>query len=237
MNLSQLKFVKATSELKSFSKAAQVCHVTQPTLSNGVSQLEEELGEKIFFRTTRKVELTPFGKILLPTIASLLSLEGIIYLNAKEFSNPKTVILKIGMSPLVSTKVATLLANSYKAQNRKHKILLIEDNLSVLDQKLEKRELDLILVPVVKRASSKHSIRLYEEDLFLVDNVGKANITAARTQDFEHSPNVILINVNRKRFDRLTAQAIECLFNDLRSANGKLVSFAAHIFQQYAKVQ
>ena len=96
MNFSHLKFVKATSEFKSFSKAAQFCHVTQPTLSNGVSKLEEELGERIFTRTTRMVELTPFGEILLPTIASILSLEEMIYLNAKEFSNPETVVLKIG---------------------------------------------------------------------------------------------------------------------------------------------
>ncbi len=75
MNLSHLKFVKATAEFKSFSKAAQFCHVTQPTLSNGVLKLEEELGEKIFVRTTRTVALTPFGEILLPTIASILNLK------------------------------------------------------------------------------------------------------------------------------------------------------------------
>ena len=55
MNFSQLKFVKATSEFKSFTKAARFCHVTQPTLSNGVSKSEDELGEKIFERATRIV--------------------------------------------------------------------------------------------------------------------------------------------------------------------------------------
>ena len=85
MNFSQLQFVKATAELKSFTRAAQFCHVTQPTLSNGVSKLEEELGEKIFVRTTRMVALTSFGEMLLPTIASILSLEKMIYLNAREF--------------------------------------------------------------------------------------------------------------------------------------------------------
>ena len=175
MNLSQLKFVKATAELRSFSRAAQSCHVTQPTLSNGVSQLEGELGEKIFFRTTRKVELTPFGESLLPTIASMLNLEGAIYLNAKEFSNPRTVILKIGMSPLVNAKCVTLLVNSYREHNQKHKILLIEDNLSVLSAKLKSHELDLVLVPIVDKATRKNSMRLYDEDLFLVDNTGSAN--------------------------------------------------------------
>ena len=137
MNLSHLKFIKATAALKSFSKAAAFCHVTQPTLSNGVSKLEEELGEKIFVRTTRKVGLTRFGEVLLPTIVSILNLEEMIYLNAKEFSNPETVVLKIGLSPLVNTKFVTLLTNSYKAQNTKHEILLIEENLIILEKKLK----------------------------------------------------------------------------------------------------
>ena len=148
--------------------------MAQPTLSNGVSKLEEELGEKIFVRTTRMVALTSFGEMLLSTIASILSLEEMIYLSAKEFANPETVVLKIGMSPLVSTKVLTLLTNSYKAQNSKHDILLIEENLSVLDGKLTNHELDLIVVPIVKRTSRKNSIRLYDEDLFLIDSADSA---------------------------------------------------------------
>ncbi len=175
MNFSQLKFVKATSEFKSFTKAAQFCHVTQPTLSNGVSKLEEELGENIFVRTTRVVEMTPYGEMLLPNIDSILRLEEMIHLDAKEFSNPETVVLKIGMSPLVSTKFITLLTDSYKAKNSKHAILLIEENLINLDEKLKNHELDLILVPIVKRASSKNSFRLYDEDLFLIDNEDSAD--------------------------------------------------------------
>ncbi len=175
MNFTQLRFVKATARLESFTKAAQFCNVTQPTLSNGVSKLEEELGEKIFERTTRTVSLTRFGESLLPTIVSILSLEEMLYLNAKGFSNPETVVLKIGMSPLVSAKFVTLLTNSYKVQNRKHEILLIEENLGTLDEKLKNHELDLILVPIVKRGSSKNSLRLYDEDLFLIDNVDRTH--------------------------------------------------------------
>ena len=81
------------------------------------------------------------------------------------------MVLKIGMSPLVNTNFVTLLTNSYKAQNENHEILLIEENLDVLDEKLNNRELDLILVPIVKKSSSKNSLRLYDEDLFFIDHV------------------------------------------------------------------
>jgi DNA-binding transcriptional LysR family regulator len=192
VNFSQLKFVKATSEFSSFSKAAQFCHVTQPTLSNGVSKLEDELGEKIFVRTTRTVGLTAFGEMLLPTIGSILNLEEMIHLNAREFSNPDTVVLKVGMSPLVSTKFVTLLTESYKAQHSKHEVLLIEENLSVLNERLKSQDLDLILVPIIKRSSGKNAMRLYDEDLFFIDKTdstrSKVPINEIRDKTFVMVP-------------------------------------------------
>ena len=222
MNFSQLKVIKATSEFKSFSKAAQFCHVTQPTLSNGVSKLEEELGEKIFVRTTRTVGLTTFGEMLLPTIASILSLEEMIYLNAKEFSNPETVVLKIGMSPLVSTQFVTLLTKSYKVQNSKHEILLIEENLSILDEKLKNHELDLILIPLVKRTSSKNSIRLYDEDLFLIDNGdsthSKVSINDIRDKTFVMVPDSCGLS-------EITRSLLRTTRKEIKEYEGKALSY------------
>jgi len=192
MNFSQLKFVKATSEFKSFTKAAQFCHVTQPTLSNGVSKLDDELGEQIFVRTTRSVGLTAFGELLLPTIGSILNLEEMIHLNAREYSNPNTVVLKVGMSPLVSTKFVTPLTESYKAQHSKHEVLLVEENLSVLNERLKNQDLDLILVPIIKRSSGKNAMRLYDEDLFFIDKTdstdSKVPINEIRDKTFVRVP-------------------------------------------------
>ena len=222
MNFSQLKFLKATAEFKSFSKAAQFCHVTQPTLSNGVSKLEEELGEKIFVRTTRTVGLTTFGEMLLPTIASILRLEEMIYLNAREFSNPETVVLKIGMSPLVSTKFVTLLTKSYIAQNSKHEILLIEENLRILDEKLKNHELDLILVPIVKRTSSKNTIRLYDEDLFFIDNVdsthSKVPINDIRDKTFVMVPDSCGLS-------EITRSLLRTTRKEIKEYEGKALSY------------
>ncbi len=222
MNFAQLRFVKATSEFRSFSKAAQFCHVTQPTLSNGVSKLEEDLGEKIFARTTRVVGLTPFGEILLPTIDSILRLEEMLYLNAKEFSNPGTVVLKIGMSPLVSTKFVGLLIDSYRAQNSKHEILLIEENLGILDEKLNAHELDLILVPIVKKTTSKNSIRLYDEDLFFIDNVNSSHsevpINEIRDRTFVMVPDSCGLS-------QITRSLLRTTRNEIREYEGKALSY------------
>lgn len=72
MNLNQLRYAKTVADTGSFTLAAEQCYVTQPTLSNGIAQLEQELGDKIFKRTTRTVSLTPFGEHIMPYIESTL---------------------------------------------------------------------------------------------------------------------------------------------------------------------
>lgn len=56
-----LRYFLAVAELGSFSKAAAKTNVTQPTLSVGIAKLEEQLGARLFERTTRRVSLTPAG--------------------------------------------------------------------------------------------------------------------------------------------------------------------------------
>ncbi len=223
MNLSHLKFVKATAELSSFSRAAEFCNVTQPTLSNGVSKLEEELGEKIFTRTTRSVKITPFGDMLLPKIASILQLEDLIIQSAKEFSNPGSVVLKIGMSPLVSTMFITPLTNSYKAQNSKHEVLLIEDNLSVLDAKLKNLELDLILVPSLKKISDKNALPLYEEDLFLINDHGDAASSTVMVDDIRDETFVMV--PDSCGLSEITRSLLRTTRKEIKEYEGKALSY------------
>jgi DNA-binding transcriptional LysR family regulator len=222
MNFSQLKFVKATSETKSFSKAAQICHVTQPTLSNGVSKLEDELGERIFERTTRTVGLTSYGELLLPTILSILKLEKMIYLEAKEFSNPETVVLKVGMSPLLNTRFITLLTNSYKDQNSGIEILLIEDNLKELEEKLDNRKLDLIFVPVVTKTNSRNSMALYDEDLFLIDNSDGSN---SKVQIKDMRDKTFVMVPDSCGLSEITRSLLRTTRKEVREYEGKALSY------------
>ena len=56
-----MRYVLAVAEEQSFSKAAELLYITQPTLSQQIKKLEENLGVRIFYRTTKNVSLTPFG--------------------------------------------------------------------------------------------------------------------------------------------------------------------------------
>ncbi len=66
MDLQQMRYVVAVAELGSFTRAAERCFVVQSALSHQVARLEQELGARLFHRTSRQVRLTAAGEAFLP---------------------------------------------------------------------------------------------------------------------------------------------------------------------------
>ena len=65
MEIYQLRYFAAVAETGNFTKAAVRCNVSQPSLSQQIINLEEELSQKLFHRLGRKISLTPAGQLLL----------------------------------------------------------------------------------------------------------------------------------------------------------------------------
>ncbi|QPG04292.1 LysR family transcriptional regulator [Salinimonas marina] len=66
-----LAFIRV-AESTTFAEAAEKLHITQPALSSAIKKMEEQLGGKVFSRSTRRVQLTPEGRTLLPRARRLL---------------------------------------------------------------------------------------------------------------------------------------------------------------------
>lgn len=72
MELHQLRYFCAIAETGSFSRAAQQSHVSQPSLSQQIQKLENELGARLFDRLGRTVRLTELGSAFLPRARAVL---------------------------------------------------------------------------------------------------------------------------------------------------------------------
>jgi len=99
--LIQLLHAHRVASCGSFSEAARQCNVSQPTISNNVSELESIIGKKLFKRSTRKVELTPFGESLMPAIEDALNSSARVETEAKALIDPSQKLLRVAFTPLL----------------------------------------------------------------------------------------------------------------------------------------
>ena len=72
MELYQLRYAVAVAETGNFTRASERCHITQPSLSQQIINLEEELGHKLFHRLGRKAVLTEAGTVFLERARRIL---------------------------------------------------------------------------------------------------------------------------------------------------------------------
>jgi hypothetical protein len=98
MNLNQIRYVVALIEELSFSRAARRCGVTQPSVSNSIVALEQELGGPLFFRKP-KIQLTDLGRALQANLAAIDQLAAETKDVARRLTNQPTVAVGVAPEP------------------------------------------------------------------------------------------------------------------------------------------
>ena len=84
MDINQLEVLVAVAQEKSFSRAAEILHRTQPAISQAIRRLEQEVGEKLFDRSSKDGTLTAAGDVLLEYAKQMLNLRRTAQLAVKE---------------------------------------------------------------------------------------------------------------------------------------------------------
>jgi LysR family hydrogen peroxide-inducible transcriptional activator len=97
MTLTELKYIVAVAREKHFSKAAETCHVSQPTLSLGIKKLEEDLGVKLFERSGGEVTATPLGEEIVRQAQGVLEQAARIKQIAQMGKDPLCGDLRLGV--------------------------------------------------------------------------------------------------------------------------------------------
>ena len=97
MTLTELKYIVAVAREKHFGRAAESCHVSQPTLSVAIKKLEEELEVKIFERSANEVSVTALGEKIVRQAQSVLEQAAAIKEMARCGQDPVAGPLTLGV--------------------------------------------------------------------------------------------------------------------------------------------
>jgi LysR family hydrogen peroxide-inducible transcriptional activator len=154
LNLQDLKYFAAVAEHGHFGRAADACHVSQPTLSGQLKKLEDHLGVVLFERTNKRVALTPVGERLLPYAREALRQAALVEASAKQEQDPLVGPLKLGIIPTVAPYLMPLIFGPLRKRYPQMSIELWEEQTEVLLKLLSSQRLDAALIATEVRAGS-----------------------------------------------------------------------------------
>ena len=163
-DLRHLRYFVTVAETKSFRKADELLHLSQPPLSRQIKDLEQVLGAELFVREKQGIVLTPAGESLLPRARKLLrDAESLMQLDAGPGAAARG--MKIGMTIAVPPQTLARLTEQWRLQQPN---VQIETGYSgVLLHKLRKGRLDAALVGLPADTTGLHVTIIGNEPLMI----------------------------------------------------------------------
>ena len=185
MTRSQIEYILSLAKLKSFSKAAQDCYVTQSTLSAMVAKFEKQAGVILFDRKTKPITVTPNGEKIIRHLKSIsrefqLLDEGINFIKGYEAGN-----LSIAAIPTVAPYLFPLILNSLSRTFPKVNFSVYEITTEMMVEGILDGNIDvgIVSVPLDKKELTEHF--LYSEDFLLFDCGNKTKGKTYRISDID----------------------------------------------------
>lgn len=168
MELHQLRYFVAVAETGSFSRGAERCGITQPSLSQQILKLEDELDQRLFDRLGRRVQMTPSGRVLLPRAQRILAEVNSASKAVQQDVTEGKGSLTIGAIPTTAPFLLPEALSELRKRFPDSELHICEDTTDRLTQMLVRAEIDCALMsPPVEEPHLKDE-ELFTEELFAI---------------------------------------------------------------------
>ncbi|MGC5048380.1 LysR substrate-binding domain-containing protein [Micrococcus porci] len=197
MEIRHLRSFVAVAEERHFGRAAERLHIAQPPLSQQIKQLEAELGVRLLDRTTRRVDLTEAGRLMLERTRSLLADLASLEHDVREVGRGAAGVLRVGFVGSATHRLMPALVQRARAELPGVRLQITGTMLTPqLEEALLENRLDVALLRPPVRASEL-SLETVEEhrlilavpaDHPLARGAGSVRLTELQDMDFVSFP-------------------------------------------------
>jgi LysR family hydrogen peroxide-inducible transcriptional activator len=168
MEFHQLRYVCAIAETGSFSRAAERCQVAQPSLSQQVLKLEEDLGVKLFDRLGRSLRITEAGRAFLPHARSILHQMEAARSSVAGKSKDVRGSVAVGVIPTIAPYLMPRYTATFARKYPEARLRIVEETTPVLVESLRNLSIDLAVLALPLRHKDLECIPLLTEPMFAV---------------------------------------------------------------------
>jgi LysR family hydrogen peroxide-inducible transcriptional activator len=206
MEMHQLRYFLAVAKTGSFSRAAESCHVSQPSLSQQILNLEDELGERLFERLRRRTVLTAAGALLRTRAERIVAEVDEARREVRDAGVAVRGKVDLGVLPTIAPYLLPQIIMGFGAKHPGVEIIVHEDMTARLVQAIEANELDLALVSLPLLGRALDIEELFAEELLLALPAGHrlARKKTINLSDLETEKFIVM-----KEGHCLGAQAVE----------------------------
>ncbi|MBI2260581.1 MAG: LysR family transcriptional regulator [Caulobacterales bacterium] len=107
MELHQVRYFVTLARTLNFTRAAELCNVTQPALTKAVQKLEQEMGGALLHRERQLTQLTDLGRLILPMLERTLAAADSVRAHAADYQRKTIAPLRLALSPCVSAALVS----------------------------------------------------------------------------------------------------------------------------------
>src|SRR5580765_4601014 len=166
MELHQLRYFCAVADTGSFSRAAEQSHVSQPSLSQQILKLEDELGARLFDRLGRSVRLTEVGKTFLPRARAVLRELEAARGDVVESKDSISGQVVVGVIPTVAPYFLPPVLAAFSKKYSESAVIVVEEITPLLLERLRTGSVDIAILALPVRGHEFDSLPLLTEPLF-----------------------------------------------------------------------
>ncbi|MCE4222721.1 LysR family transcriptional regulator [Methylobacterium sp. C25] len=183
MTLQDLRYLVALVDHGHFGRAAEACHVSQPTLSTQIKKLEAQLGVMLFERTNRSVRVTAHGEEVVARARQILTDVEAIASVGRRIAGPLVGTFSLGVIPTLGPYLLPWLVPALNADYPELRLAVHEDLTASLIERLLSHRLDAALVALPVEDGRLETLPLFDEPFWFAEPRGNEPLAEVLTKD------------------------------------------------------